>query len=458
MNGGRTTVLWALGAFVLLSVLSLLVPPMQSPDENAHLMRAAMLSHGQWGLQPPPADTPAELASPGGWVDAGLAQYSHAFMETIAPPGGITPAAVREKTEHWGWKHAMVFYPAPGTGYYFPLIYAPQALALWFGRTFDWNVPDTYQLARSCALLVTCLLTALAWRLIPPNPAIIALVTLPMCLFQAVSPTLDGITTALALLAISQFIAYAQTSSSQAGWHMPWKFMACIFLLVTSRTHLLPLLLLPAFLAWRQRSTAAWASTALLVTASLAWIGFAMAFTTDGRVAREHSTAEMVLLYAAHPLEFLSLLGRTLGNYELVQFYGQSFIGILGWLDTPLKSTHYWTISAGLLIAAGMSLVWRRPVDAPARWLLSGTALASSMLVFVALAVTWTPYPAQVISGVQGRYFVVPALLVGYALGETAPDRPTWQQWCMRGLGVSMALISFVVLVETLVQRYAFWP
>src|SRR3990167_7511704 len=81
MNGGRTTVLWALGAFVLLSVLSLLVPPMQSPDENAHLMRAAMLSHGQWGLQPPPADTPAELASPGGWVDAGLAQYSHAFME-----------------------------------------------------------------------------------------------------------------------------------------------------------------------------------------------------------------------------------------------------------------------------------------------------------------------------------------------------------------------------------------
>ena len=37
---------WALGAFVLLSVLSLLVPPMQSPDENAHLMRAEMLSRG----------------------------------------------------------------------------------------------------------------------------------------------------------------------------------------------------------------------------------------------------------------------------------------------------------------------------------------------------------------------------------------------------------------------------
>lgn len=449
---------WALGAFVLLSVLSLLVPPMQSPDENAHLMRAEMLSRGQWLLHPPPFGTPVELASPGGEVDAGLAQYSHAFMETIAPPGGPAPAAVREKTAHWNWAHATVFYPAPGTGYYFPLIYAPQALALWLGRTLGWSVPDSYQLARSCALLVVCLLTAMAWRHTPPNPAVIAVATLPMGLFQAVSPTLDGITTALALLAISQFIAHARTPPAEPGQSLPWGFLACILLLVTSRTHLLPLLLLPVFLAWKRQSAAAWAATALLVAACLAWLGFAMASTTDGRVVREHSTTEIVLLYAGHPAEFLALLGRTLGNHELVRFYGQSFIGILGWLDTPLKSARYGMLSAGLLLAASLSFLWRRPADAPARWLLCAVALASSLLVFVALAVTWTPYAAPAIAGVQGRYFVVPALLLGYALGDAAPHRPTWQQWGLRGLAVAMVLASLAALVETLVQRYAFWP
>lgn len=450
--------IWALGVFVLLSLLSLLVPPMQSPDENAHLMRAEMLSHGQWLLHPPPVGTPVELASPGGEVDAGLAQYSHIFMETIAPPGGPAPAAVREKTAHWNWAHATVFYPTPGTGYYFPLIYAPQALALWLGRTLGWSVPNSYQLARSCTLLMVCLLALMAWRYTPPNPAVVAVATLPMSLFQAVSPTLDGITTALALLTVSQFLAYARAPSSRIGEPLPWMFLVCIFLLATSRTHLLTLLLLPVFLACKRRSTGLWAATALLTIACLAWLGFAMTTTTDGRVLREHSTAEITQLYARHPAEFLTLLGHTLKNHELVQFYWQSFIGILGWLDTPLKSVYYGLLSAGLLLAINMSFVWRRPSGAAARWLLCAVALASSLLAFLALAVTWTPYPATAIAGVQGRYFLVPALLVGYALGEAAPCQPAWQRWVLYALGGGMALVSFAILVEALVQRYAFWP
>lgn len=450
---------WWAGAFALLSTLSLLVPPMQSPDENAHLMRAEMLSHGQWRLQPAPEGTPAALAGLGGWVDKNLAFYSDAFMAIVVNTDASLPAQVRKNTAEWGWSNSRIFYPAPGTGYYFPLVYAPQALALWIGRTVGLGVADSYQLARSCSLLVICLLVATAWRRLRPNPAVIAIATLPMCLFQAVSPTLDGITTAMALLAISDFRVCAQNHSHPSEREPPWSLYACLFFLVTSRAHLLPLLLLPVFLAWKRRSATAWISTCLLVLLSMAWIGFAAASTTDVRVIREHSTGDLVRLYAAHPQEFFLMLWQTLRHHELPDFYVRSFIGILGWLDVPLTDSYYQIIGTGLLLSAAASLSWRSGrADLASRSVLAIVALASSLLVFLALALTWNPYAAPIIEGVQGRYFIVPALVIGYALSGSdtyqLPARRPWAFW----MAALLALVSLTALAQALIHRYHFWP
>lgn len=448
---------WCVCAFGLLSALSLLVPPMQSPDENAHLMRAEMLSHGQWRLQPAPEGTPAQLAGLGGWVDKNLALYSNAFMAVVVNSDGALPAQVRNNTPEWGWAHSEVFYPAPGTGYYFPLVYFPQALALWTGRTVGLGVAKSYQLARSCSLLVICLLVAMAWIRLRPNPAVIAIATLPMCLFQAVSPTLDGITTAMALLAISDFRVCADPLSHASERDPPWSLYACLFLLVTSRVHLLPLLLMPIFLAWKRRSQAAWISTCLLILLSMAWIGFAVASTTDVRVVREHSTGDLVRMYASHPQEFFLMLWHTLQHHELPGFYVRSFIGILGWLDVPLKNGYYQIIGIGVLLSATASLSWRRgPVALPSRLVLLVAAITSSLLVFLALALTWNPYSAPIIEGVQGRYFIVPSLMVGYALSDPEPyqacTRRPWAFW----LAALVAMFSVAALVQALVDRYHF--
>ena len=43
--------------------------------------------------------------------------------------------------------------------------------------------------------------------------------------------------------------------------------------------------------------------------------------------------------------------------------------------------------------------------------------MGSALLAFFALAVTWNDYPVRVIEGLQGRYFIIPAMLLAAALG-----------------------------------------
>ena len=440
---------WCLVAFVVLSALSRLVPPMQSPDETSHLMRAAMLANGQWGLQPAPADTPPELRGLGGDVDKHLALFGHDFLAIASQQNRQSPAELQRHHADLGWAGSTVFYPVPGTGYYFPLIYAPQALALKLGQAVGWGIAPSYQLARSLTLLVVCIVTALAWRRVPPNPAVVALVALPMGLFQAVSPTLDGLTTALALLAISEFLHHVASPARQGDApRTPWLLWGCLFLVATSRTHLVPMLLLPLYLAWRQGSARAWAGWVVLVAACGAWVLHAMANTTDVRVVRAHSTAEILYNYLAHPWDFLRLVGQTLVHDNNLVFYGQSFVGILGWLDTPLPALYYPLIGAALG-AAVLASVGRKGAGLGPRACLAMASGGAVMMVFLALAATWTPYPAMAIEGVQGRYFLVPALLLGYSLG--GPSAAV--RWRAAVAAVAVAL-SLCALIVTLHGRY----
>lgn len=441
-------------AFGLLSMLSLMVPPMQSPDENAHLMRAEMLAQGQWTLQPAPEGTPTELSGLGGWVDKNLALFSFDFLSIATRQNRLAPADLQQQYKAVPWSETTVFYPAPGTGYYFPLIYAPQALALKAGRALGLGIAHSYQLARSFTLFAVCVLVTLAWRKAPPNPAVLVVTTLPMCIFQVVSPTLDGLTTALALLACSEFLSRLSTEQSKSS--APWLLYGCLFLVITSRTHLVPMLLLPLYLAWRHRARKAWAAWSMLVLACAAWILYALATTTDARVVREHTTGELLRIYLTHPLDFFCLIWSTLQHDGRLAFYSQSFIGILGWLDTPLKKIHYQAIGAGLTVATLISVNWhgnRSDYSQRVTMLVAGTT--SVFIVFLALASTWTAYPATVIEGVQGRYFLVPAMLVCYALSGPNTGNFRHRAWVWP-ITLLTVVVSFGALALTLQERYHF--
>ncbi len=436
---------WAL-MFAAALGLGTLIPPNQSPDEHSHLMRAYLISKGELTLS-----TPSGVSS-GGMVDVAIVYFVDAYTGVARSAQSRLSPIQRTQVELLRWGAPDIFYEVPGTGYYMPLIYAPHAAALLAGRTLGMTVADTYRLVRVATLLSCFGLLAAAWRILRPPALAIALLLLPMTLFQLLSPTLDGITTCLAVLALSLFF---DGVLRQERWPpaRSWLLGACVTLLATTRIQLLPLLALPLFIGWTRRSQRDTVLGIAAVLLSLAWVLFALANTVDLRVQRTESTSQLLLHYAAHPLAFLRVVGASVANPDLAYAYRATFIGVLGWLDTWLPQWAYPALWSALGLCAIASVWGAKLRQAPAaRFLVVIAAIGCALLVFLALLVTWTPHPAATVMGVQGRYFVVPAIMLAYAIGATAAARRP--QWPGRVLVGATAATSMYALLVTLLARY----
>ncbi len=461
---------WAL-AFLLALALSTLIPPMQSPDENSHIARAYAISQGDLLLQPSPQTTQG-LTNPyaevkafidrsrqqggrlGAPVDNALLILIDRYMGLVTDAQQRLPEPEREKLAQLNWSNTTVYYPMPGTGYYLPVIYAPHAVGFAVGRWFGLSVQPSYFLARGATLLACFALLWWAWRVWTPNPLVLALLLLPMSVFQMLSPTIDGLTTALALLCMSLFWRLVDVKQPPSA-ALSWSLALCIGLLATSRTHLLPLLALPYYVAWQRHSRREAYLGGLVTLASLAWVLFALSSTNDPRVVRSHSTTALLMHYAADPMAFFKVVWTSVADEKIFHFYQQSFIGILGWLDTKLPEHFYAVLWVGLGLCglACVSPIESRS-DGRARLLLLGMALASTGLIFLALLVTWTPHPASVVLGVQGRYFIVPMMLLGCAATGLNVSTLGPRRWLSALVLTGFALTALTALTLTLVARY----
>lgn len=393
---------------------AMIIPPMQSPDENHHLARAYMLAHGQWTLFAPPGKMS------GGMIDKNLAAYSNIYMKIPGRPGNALSHEEKAQvsTINWSDSESQIFFEAPGTGYYFPLVYAPHATSLLFAKKAGFTIENSYYFVRFIVLFVSILLIALAFEILPPNTTVLSLLILPMTVFQLLSPTLDGLSVGLLLLFLAYFSrVWKVCSNSLPTTSIYIYLLAILFVLATSRVYMIALIGLFFIACWRNRS---WGGSFLgLIFLGLCgtWFMYAASTVVDYRVQRTLSTTVLLRNYLFAPWEFFSILMETLLTASIRDFYARSFIGVLGWLDAPLRSVFYPVIGLGL--AGSCALSMRRSNDASdtlLRILLIFVCTISLLLIFFALLVTWTPSPPTVIEGVQGRYFLMPALLAAYAL------------------------------------------
>lgn len=433
----------------LLGVLAHLIPPIQSPDEHNHLARAYLVSKGKLLLETPTG------ANSGGAVDVNLVQFWTPYLYTVATNAQRRLSASDvDHLEHLRWSGDSQFVEMPNTGYYMPLVYAPQALGLWLGRSLDLTIASSYGLARWITLLVCmCLLAGAAWAY-KPSPLAIALMLLPMSLFQMLSPTLDGVTNCTAVLVLSLFMRM-HDRECPPGVASLLVLALGILALTTSRTQLIGLLVLPFFVALQRRSMVGWWVGGVVSVLTLAWTWYALSSVVDLRVVRLHSTAELLQRYALAPWEFVEIVLASLSDATQFQFYQQSFIGILGWLDTALPAVAYPALWIGLGACAFVSIdVPRSTSDWQMRTLLLALALASAGLAFLAMLLIWTPPGASLVQGVQGRYFLVPSLMVAYALSGSKLSWVGWAPWVRFGVVMGFAALSIWALIVTLLSRY----
>lgn len=449
---------WLAGAgfFILVIKIWGLMPPLLSPDEYLHLYRAVALSQGDWLLQPESPDHSKSFLSKGYQVGAGIDEGFIAYKDILRPlmvdPKRQLSQAESVHVSRLGWTGQLHFEAIPGAGYYMPLVYLPQSMSLALGRELGLGIHASYWLTRFLTTATCVLLLALAWRIQRPPLLAVAFLMLPMSIFQFLSPTIDGLTTSIAVVALSSFYAI-NSSTPPLSWKKSAAFGLSIFILASSRTHLLPLIVLPVWVWWKFRTRPHAINALLTILATLAWVGFALMTTVDARVQKAMGNDALVLHYLLHPADYLSMVWATLSDLQTLGFYAHSFVGILGWLNVLLPP---WTYPCTGLLLTGIALTTAKlPATCNAHnWLLVLLALLSSFLVLLAMLVNWTPIGSALIQGVQGRYFIVPALMMAYGLRVDLVHRGTRSQILSALLFFCFLTLSVWALVSGLGARY----
>jgi len=426
------------------SILSVIIQPFQSPDEHDHIKRAYLLSKGVLVLDQP------EGKSSGGYVDSGLLN----FMEGIGVVKGKLSAEDVSSWSNIEWTGNRVFSSAPGVAYYFPAIYFPQALGLWVGEQLDLTINHSYRLARAFALGAIALLIMGAFWLYPPNPLVLALIAMPMTLFQMSSASLDGISTALAVFSIAAFLKITMNRGGKSVW-VQYAFALAIAVLASSRVHTLPLLILLAGTFIYTKNRRSLLLSAVVGLFVFGWTLFALKTTVDFRVSIGESTSNIVAFYLLNPSQFFHIVWQTLADDALRGFYQKSFLGILGWLDTPFQHGFYAQFGCVLSIVVFLVISFNQiKSEWLQRLLLLLVSVISVLFIFFSLLVTWTPHPAQLISGVQGRYFLIPSIALAYGIAGNIGLVDGFRRAVATFISLLLFVFSLLATVSLLIDRY----
>lgn len=434
--------------------LMLLVPSFQAPDEFDHVRRAFQLSDGHFLLRS------VDGSPSGGHEDPALETYMVGFSVLPQHPEVRMDGAARAALEsvHWG-QQPQVFQAIPSTASYFPAIYLPQAAGMAAGRAMNLPVGQTYRLARWCALMAAIMLLMLACRVCAPPPLAAAILALPMSLFLLSSAAPDGILLAIAMLGLSAF-ARLLVERDATPRHLAALLLICVFLLVTSSPGLLPMFALPLLVAlcsryrWRRTAT-----VAVVMLLAIAWIGCVLWTTVYSPGSDQPDQLPRLTFFLVHPWTFLHGLHETVFAGGHLHFYAMSFLGVFGWLDTFLPPYAYRALLLLLIALAGCSFVAPASrASLAARWLMIGCAASSTLLTFLAPPGHWLQPGIDVAADIQGRYFLVPALMFAYALFlGGAPVRPIRQRFALPFLILLLA-VSTSVTMYSLANRFHLAP
>jgi uncharacterized membrane protein len=250
-----------------------------------------------------------------------------------------------------------------------------------------------------------------------------------MTLFQMCSASLDAVSFGMTALAGALYMRGADTRHSfSSGMHTA--LTVCLFSLATSRINLILLTLLPAALYSKRRSPQYLISGAAAFLSALAWLGTVLATVRGGHGNEPPLSSTIIEYYLHHVGSFISVLYATVTNGDLLQFYWDMFIGLFGWSGIELPVTgpaKVWGIfldpfvyiAFGVLLPALTYLTAQRDVArllSKPSLLLTIAAALSLFLIFPILLVVWTPHPARVIQGVQGRYFTPILILLSFSV------------------------------------------
>ncbi len=397
----------------LLLLLVFIIPNLQTPDAEAHFLKAYSLSEGHMAIHTENA------RNSGGYVDANVLEYIRNTVMMRSDRNAKHNQKILNNVETLHFSNKRVYAEFPGSSYYIPLIYLPQTFTIKIGKLIDATIHNTYTTARIVNVLMTLAIIVYALKFLSFGREFVwAVLLLPMTLSQISGIGIDGIIYALSLLFLSLFTYALDQKNPWKLGHIMLSWFVLSLLIATRPSFFVFGFLLLAIAIYR-KSYKDFFIMGVFAIGVLLWTLYALNHVVDHRIPREITTSEQLQLFVESPSIFFSVLKNTISDPNILISYFKMFVGVLGWLDTPLPAISYYVAIPFLFLALIASSSSNYSAPFFSTMLLCLILIASFIIIIFLLWISWTPLSSSVVIGVQGRYFIPLAFGLGIVLSGT---------------------------------------
>lgn len=386
-------------------VVSMLTPPFQSPDEMAHFKRAYTLSQGQFFL-----DKRGD-----GLVDKSLIDFEKNYNTFPFHYDQKNSFSLEAKSRAIHWSYEQINISLVNTAVYFPIAYIPQAIGIKIGTLFNLSIFETYKIAKFSSIVLCLLFIYLANKTFPITPLGYFFLSLPMAIFQISSTSTDGILFSLSMLCGALLYKGIYKGSD---FNIKDLFILCgvFFILSTNKMNILPIFILLVLACNMSKIRCGYRFSFITLMLIFSWILFSYIHFSGDFNQGGVTVSDKIKFYLENPTQFLIIFYNTFTSIESIEEYIKQFIGVLGWLDTPLNYNKYIfiTIIGMLIFFSGLKKISSFKI-----FCINLFAFFSVVFItFLLLLLTWTPLTENIIHGIQGRYFIPLVIIFSYFISR----------------------------------------
>jgi uncharacterized membrane protein len=382
------------------------VPPLQKPDEEAHLIRTLSIAGGhifctgtstnsiplEQGIVTMMKEVKALKLANHAERKFDLALYNKSFFATKSD------------------LHTQS-YIVPAIYCGFPVVpYMPHILGISIGRLLHLNAYLVFFMGRFSMLLIALLWMRWIYKRTPEpfRYGILFLFSLPMFLHQLSSYSYDPVHMLLAASLFSVLISFKQNQNLAIMW--------IIYVgLLLSKTGGYELLLPLYFLIPRYRiasgmkkyvaTTVIFFATLIVVFGVFKLIEL-QAIAAGATLGKGVNPVSQIMYILTNPAHYVLMLIKSTFHFGI--FYLQSLIGILGWLEYGFPHIIYFIYVISFIYIVLRSYIPKESLVSRKKLIALGLILIASYIYIVTIFyLLWNPVGAAITDGIQGRYFLV---------------------------------------------------
>lgn len=382
------------------------IPPFQVPDESVHFKRVYKLSTFDI------FQTETKNGMVGDYMPSNLdSTAQHVSYLSFKPYNKITKKAILEEFKHKiNYNHEEFIYNSASNYFYFS--YIPQFPVMVVLRLFDASIMTILYVGRFASLIFFLLFVYYAIKITPFGKYImLVLALLPNTLQIAGSYSSDNCSNTLTFLAIAIALYLSQNINIDFRQRKVWLYLIICAVIGVIKPIYFPVAFLGLIVPITNfnKKSNFWLFNAIAIFVCLLTTGiWTYLISTLNKVPVEFAETGVdamvqIIKLITNPLGVLLVAKKTFAYFW--SFYWQGSVGILGYLDTMLKPWIYTTLYFLLFGVAILDRNLKEKINIFRSMYVTAIGLAIIFGAFLGLYI-YSPTNAEIVSGIQGRYFV----------------------------------------------------